>query len=98
VSAGPSSAIVGDVPASTRLSIVHHALAEIKERLADLPRTRETDALQAIANRYATEVARWEINPPDEAGRSTLLKRILDLDVEVIRASGGRRAAAPRKG
>lgn len=80
------------MPASTRLSIVHHALEEIHERLADLPKNKETEALQAIARRYASEVVRWEKEPPDEATRAALLRRIIDLDVEVIRASGGRRA------
>jgi hypothetical protein len=80
------------VPESTRLSIVHHALAEIHERLAELPRSRETEAFEAIARRYASEVARWEQSPPDETVRAGLLRRIIDLDVEVIRACGGRRA------
>lgn len=81
------------MPDSTRLSIVHHALAEIRERLADLPPSRETEAYQAIARRYAGEAARWEHTPPDEATRAALLRRIIDLDVQVIRACGGRRSS-----
>jgi len=74
------------VERSTRLSIVEHALSDVVERLADLPRS--ADPLRLIAQRYAEQIGSWETNPPDEASRVALLKRVLDLNVEVMRAGG----------
>jgi hypothetical protein len=72
------------VERSTRLSIVEHALADVRERLDELPPS--ADPLRMVAMRYAEQIAGWEANPPAEADRVALLKRVLDLNVEVIRA------------
>ncbi len=80
---------------STRLSIVEHALADVCERLAELPATGDADKLRALAQQYEAEVALWEENPPAEERRAELLKSVLDLNVEVIR-TGGRASSRPR--
>lgn len=71
---------------STRLSILEHALADVVERLHELPATRDADSLRALARQYVSEMARWEEHPPEEARRQALLKNVLDLNVDVIRA------------
>lgn len=76
---------------STRLSILEHALAEIVERLEGMPPTRDTEALRVLARQYESEVVSWQREAPDEATRSKLLKRVLDLNVLVIRTNGARR-------
>jgi hypothetical protein len=76
---------------STRLSILEHALSDVVERLAEMPPTRDTDAMRELAARYEKELERWRESPPDETSRSTLLKSVLDLDVQVIRAGTRRR-------
>lgn len=78
---------------STRLSILEHALADVVERLDELPRSKDAEALRTLARRYETELERWEREPPDEDTRRALLKDVLDLEVEVIRAGG--RVKAP---
>ena len=87
---------------STRLSILEHALADVVERLEELPATRDADSLRALASQYVTEMARWEQHPPEEARRQALLKHVLDLNVDVIRAgarpSSGTAAAAEATG
>jgi hypothetical protein len=76
------------VERSTRLSILEHALTDVVERLQELAPSTDTEALRALARQYETEMAIWEEHPPDEATRVALLKRVLDLNVEVIRAGG----------
>jgi hypothetical protein len=82
------------VERSTRLSILEHALADVVERLAELPPSGDADKLRALAHQYEAELERWEKDPPAEARRAELLKSVLDLSVEVIR-SGGRTSARP---
>jgi hypothetical protein len=77
------------VERSTRLSILEHALADVVERLRELPPSRDAESLQQLARHYEGELSQWAESPPDEAKRSSLLKAVLDLNVEVIRAGGG---------
>src|SRR5688572_17396952 len=76
------------VERSTRYSIVAHALADVVERLTELEPTDEIAALRARARQFETEMVLWEEHPPEESTRVELLTRVLDLNVEVIRAGG----------
>ena len=73
---------------STRLSIVEHALTDVTERLEELPPRDDTNALRRLAQQYAGELERWRETPPEEARRTELLKSVLDLNMEVMRAGG----------
>ena len=84
------------VDRSTRLSILEHALADVIERLAEVPPNRDVEKLRALASQYETEVSRWEEHPPEESKRAALLKSVLDLNVAVIRA--GARASSSDMG
>src|SRR5579883_2995711 len=69
---------------STRLAIVEQALVDTTERLRDMqpsPRVRE---LRAKAEGYERALRAWLTRPPTEEQRSTLLKLVLELNVEVI--------------
>jgi hypothetical protein len=76
------------VERSTRLSILEHALADVVERLRELPPSRDAESLHQLARHYEGELSRWVDDPPDEEKRSSLLKAVLDLNVEVMRAGG----------
>jgi hypothetical protein len=75
---------------STRYSIVEHALGDDVERLRELEPSEQTDDLRAQAHQREAAVALWETIPPDEPTRVALLKRVLDLNIDIIRAGGGR--------
>lgn len=83
-----SLAIVSGVEQTTRFSIVEHALADVVERLNELPSTQDASRLRALAREYESQVAEWREQTPAEEQRATLLKNVLDLSVEVIRAGG----------
>jgi hypothetical protein len=74
------------VELSTRFSILEHALADVFERLAELAPGPERELLRARAAQLEAELELWERRPPDEPTRVALLTRVLDLNVEVIRA------------
>ena len=71
---------------STRLSIVEHALADVVERLDELPLHPQFETLRKSAHQFAVEIASWEAHPPAEERRVALLRGVLDLNVEAIRA------------
>jgi hypothetical protein len=69
---------------STRIAIVEQSLADSLERLRDLtsnPRVRE---LRAKAEGYDRAVRGWKSLAPTEEQRATLLKLVLELNVEVM--------------
>jgi len=68
------------------MSILEQALADVTERLRDLPPTRDAAALAVLANRYKAEYEAWATSPPDEAKRAALVKSVLDLNVLIIKA------------
>jgi hypothetical protein len=68
------------------MSILEQALADVTERLRELPPTRDAAALSALARRYQAEYAGWAERTPDEVQRAALVKSVLDLNVLVIRA------------
>jgi hypothetical protein len=76
------------VEPSTRFSILEHALADVFERLDELAPGPERELLRARAGQLESELVLWERLPPDEPTRVALLTRVLDLNVEVIRAGG----------
>jgi hypothetical protein len=81
------------VERSTRLSIVEHAIEDVRERLADVPPSKDREKLEALVRQYGMEVELWQEHPPDEQTRGALLKNVLDLSVRVIEAGGPARRA-----
>ena len=71
---------------STRLEIVQRSLDDSHARLSELPpssRARELeDRYRGLESTYRT----WKDNPPSEAERISLMRRVLELNVEVIAA------------
>jgi hypothetical protein len=80
----------GSVERSTRFSIVEHALGDVAERLRELEPSPATDDLRAQAHQLEAAVLLWEEHPPDEPTRIALLKRVLDLNIDIMRAGGER--------
>ena len=71
---------------STRIAIVEQSLTDSLERLRDLkasPRIRE---LRAKAEGYERALGGWKTRAPSEEQRGTLLKLVLELNVEVMAA------------
>ena len=69
---------------STRLAIVDKSLQDTIERINELspgPRVRE---LRNKAEGFERALRAWSVRPPTEEQRSTLLKLVLDLNVEVM--------------
>jgi hypothetical protein len=81
------------VEQTTRFSIVEHALADVVERLNELPQSGDAEKLRALAREYETQMDRWREQAPGEEQRAALLKGVLDLSVQVIRA--GSRSQPP---
>jgi hypothetical protein len=75
---------------TTRFSIVEQSLADVLERLEELPRSAATDGLRARAKAFEREVQTWATAKPSVDARQELLTKVLDLNVEVIRAGGTR--------
>lgn len=69
---------------------MEHALGDVAERLRELAPGEETDDLRAQAHQLEAAVSLWEANPPDEPTRVALLKRVLDLNIDIMRAGGER--------
>jgi len=83
---------MGDVPASIRLDIVRTALADIVERLAEMPANAEVRELRMQAASFSRVVREWDTVPPNEAQRAEVTKSVIDLNVKVIalgRKNGG---------
>jgi hypothetical protein len=79
---------------STRLAIVEKSLADILERLRELPPGPRVRELAAKAEGFERALRAWSARPPTEEQRSTLLKLVLDLNVETMafgREEGARR-------
>ena len=75
---------MGDVPASIRLDIVRTALADIVERLAEMPANAEVRELRMQAASFSRVVREWDIIPPSEDQRAEVTKSVIDLNVKVI--------------
>jgi hypothetical protein len=80
---------------STRLAIVEASLADTTERLSDLPAGPRVRELRAKAEGFERALRSWSARPPTEEQRSTLLKLVLELNVEAMAL--GRAESPPGK-
>lgn len=69
---------------STRLSIVDQSLTDTIERLNELPPGPRVRELRAKAEGFERALRAWSARPPTEEQRSTLLRLVLDLNVDVM--------------
>lgn len=71
-------------PDSIRLDIVRTALADIVERLAELPASAEVRELRMQAASFSRVVREWDAIPPTEDQRAEMTKSVIELNVKVI--------------
>jgi hypothetical protein len=71
---------------STRLAIVRQALDDILERLDEMHHGEQVLGLLEKARACDRVVRGWEARPPTEEGRASMLKTVLELNVEVMAA------------
>ncbi|MGA2448691.1 MAG: hypothetical protein ABTD50_08460 [Polyangiaceae bacterium] len=69
---------------STRLNIVEQSLDDTIERLRELPPDPIVRELRAKAEGYARALHTWTVRPPTQEQRATLLRLVLDLNVQVM--------------
>jgi hypothetical protein len=69
---------------STRLAIVEQSLNDTIERLSDMPPGPRVRELRNKAEGFERALRAWSVRPPTEEQRSTLLKLVLELNVEVM--------------
>jgi hypothetical protein len=69
---------------STRLAIVEKSLLDTIERLAEVPAGPRVRELRAKAEGFERALRSWSARPPTEEQRSTLLKLVLELNMEVM--------------
>jgi hypothetical protein len=74
---------------STRLAIVEKSLTDTIERLSELPPGPRVRELRAKAEGFERALRSWSARPPTEEQRSTLLKLVLDLNVETMTLGRG---------
>ncbi len=72
------------MPASIRLDIVRTALADIVERLAEMPANAEVRELRMQAASFSRVVREWDARAPSEEQRAEVMKSVIDLNVKVI--------------
>jgi hypothetical protein len=83
---------------STRLAIVEKCLADTIERLRELPPGPRVRELRAKAEGFERALHAWSVRPPTEEQRATLLKLVLELNVETMavgRAGGDEKKRRP---
>jgi hypothetical protein len=71
-------------PVSIRLDIVRTALADIVERLAEMPPSAEVRELRIQAASFSRAVREWDQRPPSEERRAEVMKSVIELNVKVI--------------
>jgi hypothetical protein len=81
------------VPDSIRFDIVRTALADIIERLAEMPVNAEVRELRIQAATFSRVVREWDALPPTEAQRVEVTNSVIDLNVKVIAL--GRKSSTP---
>jgi hypothetical protein len=69
---------------STRLAIVEQSLIDSLERLSELPVDPRVRELRTKAEGFERALRSWTTLSPTEEQRSTLLKLVLELNLEVI--------------
>jgi hypothetical protein len=79
---------------STRLAIVEQSLVDTVERLRELPAGPRVRELRAKAEGYERALRAWIVRPPTEEQRATLLKLVLELNVEVMTLGRGSKKEA----
>jgi hypothetical protein len=72
------------VPPSIRLDIVRTALADIVERLAEMPANADVRELRMQAASFSRVVREWDSRPPNEEQRAEMTKSVIDLNVKVM--------------
>jgi hypothetical protein len=77
---------------STRLAIVEKSLHDTVERLSELPPGPRVRELRAKAEGFERALRSWSARPPTEEQRSTLLKLVLDLNLETMALGRGQTA------
>jgi hypothetical protein len=78
------------------LAIVERSLTDTLERLRELPPGPRVRELRAKAEGFERALHAWTVRPPTEEQRATLLKLVLDLNVEVMAL--GRRLSGESRG
>ncbi len=73
-----------DYAKSTRFSIVEQGLADVLERLNEMPASPRVHELRAKAMTYERAYKSWNTFAPSEEQRASLTRSVLDLNVEVI--------------
>jgi hypothetical protein len=79
---------------STRLAIVEKSLGDTVERLSEMPAGPRVRELRNKAEGFERALRAWSVRPPTEEQRSTLLKLVLELNMDVMAFS--REEAAKR--
>ena len=74
---------------STRLAIVEQSLNDTIERLNELPASPRVHELRAKAEGFGRALRTWAMRPPTEEQRATLLRLVLELNVEVMALGRG---------
>jgi hypothetical protein len=69
---------------STRLDIVKKSLDDSLERLRELESTPRVRELKTKAQSYERAVLSWSLRPPTEEQRATMVKLVLELNMEVM--------------
>jgi hypothetical protein len=67
------------------LAIVEKSLADTVERLRELPANARTRELRAKAEGFERALHAWSVRPPTEEQRATLLKLVLELNMDVMK-------------
>ena len=83
---------------STRLAIVERSLHDTIERLSELPAGPRVRELRAKAEGFERALRAWSVRPHGRSSDPTLLKLVLDLNVEVMtfsRGDSGQEGVAP---
>lgn len=70
----------------TEVTIVAQALADVLGRLAGAAQTPVVQQLTARATCFRSTVAQWETAMPSDSERAWVLKRVLDLQIELMKA------------
>jgi hypothetical protein len=72
------------VPASIRFDIVRTALADIVERLAEMPMNADVRELRIQAASFSRVIREWDSKPPSEEQRASVTTGVIDLNVKVM--------------
>ncbi len=71
-------------PPSIRLDIVRTALADIVERLTEMPASDQVRELRIQAASFSRAVREWDKRPPSEQQRAEVMKNVIELNVKVM--------------